>query len=253
LTKKQFEKIRTGLLIIAGLCLMCAIAMQAPPPSAAAASATSTATRTPTKTITPGGPTATVTATRTPGPTSTPGSTSTVTPTSTASPCVPSTATPTPTQIGSSYLARNGTFQMGCGVIPDAWKLVRLNLATDGRVCSAGGECSLKIKGNGTAKSVVQNTSVEGAAGDTFIFQASSSANNVPATGGLYRARAVILYADGTQQAFELVFDAGTHSFQSQNIEITAEKDYVGFKIRLNYTRSSGRVHFDDIQLYQVP
>ena len=151
-------------------------------------------------------------------------------------------------------LVGNGGFQSDRNEdgIPERWTPTLLTPA-DGRACSDGGPCIVKMRGNGNLKRLEHVIRVEGAAGDAFTFRARSRAKDVPTTPGAYRAVVAIVHADGSQQSTTLNFSTGKHGFERLTQQVTANEDYDEIRVRVEYGKFGGVVRFDSVSLEREP
>jgi len=151
-------------------------------------------------------------------------------------------------------LAGNGGFQSGTAgsAIPQRWTPTLLT-AADGRACAAGGACIVKMRGNGNLKRLAHTVRHAGSAGDAFVFKARSRAKDVPATGGVYRAKLTIVHEDGSQQNVTLDFSTGKHGFERKTKVVSATEDYADLRVAVEYGKVGGVVRFDSVSLQLQP
>jgi hypothetical protein len=154
-------------------------------------------------------------------------------------------------------LMRNGDFQAdaGAGGVPAAWKTNQAELTSpDGQLCGGtGGDCALRLAGDGRNKKLVQKVAGRGLAGDTFTFSARSRASQISSDGGAYLAMVKIKYADGTAEVFRLRFAPNTHDEQVLSRTFTARARYRMLKVILQLDKPSGSVLIDDVSLIREP
>lgn len=136
--------------------------------------------------------------------------------------------------------------------LPDRWRTRHLVTPDEGLFCTTDG-CAVEIDGGVERTQLLQTILLAGSAGDSFTFSARSSAAGVPASGGRYLAELRIVHSDGTTQSRTLKFDPGDHDFVARSKVAVASKDYVRLKLRLEYSRPSGSVRFDDVSVVKEP
>jgi len=132
--------------------------------------------------------------------------------------------------------------------LPDRWRTRRLVLPDEGLLCTEDG-CDVELEGGALRTQLLQSILVSGNAGDTFTFAAQSSAIDVPATGGKYLVELRIIHADGSSQSRVVKFSAGTHGAEVRSKTAVASEPYVRLKVRVEYSRPSGVVRFDEISV----
>ena len=71
----------------------------------------------------------------------------------------------------------------------------------------------------------------------------------MPETGGRYLVELRIIHADGSTQSRSVKFSPGTHGAELQTKTATASEPYVRLKVRVEYSRPSGTVRFDEISV----
>jgi len=146
-------------------------------------------------------------------------------------------------------LVADGGFQLEADGLPVRWRTRRLQVANgDGTTCG-GAQCALRILGDGQVNQALQTLDVPGAAGDSVTLRVLSSAVDVPATVGKYLAELLLVHADGSRQRKTLKFSAGSHGLEERSKTIVASEPYVKLKVRIEYSRASGAVQFDDVSV----
>jgi len=136
--------------------------------------------------------------------------------------------------------------------LPDRWRTRHLVTPDEGLFCTAD-SCAVEIDGGVERTQLLQTVLLAGSAGDSFTFSARSSAAGVPASGGRYLAELRIIHSDGTTQSRTLKFGPGDHDFVARSKVTVATKDYVRLKLRLEYSRPTGSVRFDDVSVVKQP
>jgi len=151
-------------------------------------------------------------------------------------------------------LVANGGFESNRDdpELPDRWRIRRLTLPDEGLFCEAD-TCVVEIDGGGERTQLLQTIQLGGQAGDRFTLRARSSAMDVPATGGKYLVELRIVHADGSAQTRVLQFAAGSHDFEERSKSAVASESYVRLKVRVEYSRPSGSVRFDDVSVVREP
>jgi len=151
-------------------------------------------------------------------------------------------------------LVANGGFESNREdlALPDRWRIRRLSLPDEGRFCDQHG-CAVEIDGGPARTQVLQTIQLAGQAGDRFTLRARSSAQEVPPTGGKYLVELRIVHADGSAQTRVLKFAAGSHGFEERTKDAVASEPYVRLKVRLEYSRPTGSVRFDDVSVVREP
>lgn len=155
---------------------------------------------------------------------------------------------PDPSCLAMEMVANGGFQSDGNGDdIPERWTPTGLT-PNDGRVCNSGA-CLVKLRGNGLIKRLVHDVKHAGAAGDVFTFRARSRAQDVPASGGVYRAVVTIFHSDGSKQSTSVNFSPGKHGFERLTQQLTASEAYTSLQVAIEYGRSGGVVRFDSVSL----
>lgn len=145
-------------------------------------------------------------------------------------------------------LVAHGGFE-GTAPVPDRFRARKLDLQNgDGAACGAD-NCDFAMVGNGQRKQLLQTLDVPGQAGDGLTFSARSAATDVPATPGKYLVELQIIHADGSKQRKTIKFSAGTHGPEARAKAVVATEAYVRVKLRVEYSRASGAVRFDDVSV----
>ena len=146
-------------------------------------------------------------------------------------------------------MVANGGFQSDGNAdgTPERWTENANVAANDGRACNADGACVVKMRGSGPIKRLSQDIRHAGSAGDVFTFKARSRAQDVPASGGVYRVILTIAHTDGSKQSATLDFSPGKHGFERLNKQVTATESYKSMVVGIEYGRVSGVVRFDSI------
>jgi predicted outer membrane repeat protein len=151
-------------------------------------------------------------------------------------------------------LVANGGFESNRDdpELPDRWRIRRLALPDEGIFCDAD-TCAVEIDGGMERTQLLQTIQLAGQAGDGFTLRARSSAMDVPETGGKYLVELRIVHADGSAQTRVLKFTAGSHGFEERSKSAVASESYVRLKVRVEYSRPSGSVRFDDVSVVREP
>ena len=116
------------------------------------------------------------------------------------------------------------------------------------------GSYAFKLVGNNTAyKSLGQNLSISGKAGDVYSFGGWGKANSVPLedkTGNFLVALA-ITYTDGTTEWSNAQFNTFVTDWQFAATTYVVKKDYVSLKVSLGYDRNCNIAFFDNVFLFK--
>jgi CSLREA domain-containing protein len=141
-------------------------------------------------------------------------------------------------------------------LLPDFWKgnKLKLNALKDGRVCDTAhdGACSMRIVGSGKGKTLTQQVTISGSAGDSFTLTFWALTVDVPSSGGSFRAQVKVWYTNGKKQTFKFNIPAvGDTSYTKYTVPFSPTNDYKKMEVYLQYARRSGTVWFDDVILQQ--
>ena len=143
----------------------------------------------------------------------------------------------------------NGSFEYDFDVtlFPDYWTPKNFT-ANDLWDCAnaADGSCSVRLKGDGANKKVIQNGNLAGLAGDQFDLSAWAKGKNVSGTA---RVRVVLYNTDGTVQKVSLNFNPGTYDWTAFTKTFTASKDYYQIKVQAQYNALGGKLWVDNVVL----
>jgi hypothetical protein len=112
--------------------------------------------------------------------------------------------------------------------------------------------CSLKLAGERTSRTVTQNVSASGNAGDQFTFGLSGKALNIPA-GGAYKVEVSFYRANRVLLTKTLYFTNGTHDFESLSKTIAIPGAYTKIVFRITLQKGSGTAWFEDAFLIKLP
>jgi hypothetical protein len=160
------------------------------------------------------------------------------------------------TGVTGTQLLKNASFETDANhdKKPDSWTYANFNLLTDQRDCTTfkAGKCSLKLVGNGKAKTVSQTITKSGDAGDDFAFSLFSKALKVPAA-ATYRLTVSFFNGASLVGTQSLNFTAGTHAFKQVKGVFTAPAAYTKVVYKITFKAASGTVWFDPASLTWAP
>jgi hypothetical protein len=164
------------------------------------------------------------------------------------------TYTPDP---GPLPIVRDDSFEWGRDSDvrpPVAWFPTNLG-PTDVRALDAVvGDWSFQITGDpALRKSLTQNITVVGQAGDVLTLSGFSKREGGVDKGGIYAVQAKIFYADATTQTVTASFSKTNHDWELSEQSLTAPKPYKKVSVAVIYQSQTGTARFDEVKVMVTP
>lgn len=158
-----------------------------------------------------------------------------------------------PTTKPLTELTINGGFNSYAGIsnIPAGWKATNYFPLSDGKdiKIKSEGKASVKIKGTGVAKTLIQELHGIGSAGDLFIFSYYVKGASIPPT-KICSGQVFLFNGETLVNAVTLTCPkAATFGFRKLIKKFNALGDYNRVVIRFTYSKSRGTVWFDGASL----
>jgi len=155
----------------------------------------------------------------------------------------------------AANLVKNGSFEKdsnGDG-LPNSWELNIEAGSIDGdkRVCnqSYAGECSFKMVGDTTNKSLFQSIPVGGPAGTEVNFSVRTKGKLL--TGGFTYAFVQFYHTGGGSNSETFIFPGGTTPWTLYQFSVAASQNFDSIGIGFFISADSGKVWFDKVKLVE--
>ena len=145
----------------------------------------------------------------------------------------------------------NGSFEINADGdrIPDGWTATGFQYI-DGQNCGVAhtGSCSAVMWGGYRFKSLTQQTSANGSAGDALTLSLWAKANRTD-RGPAALVWVTILYTNGSRRYFGLQLPGGSYDWKQLDLSFTAKRNYESIKVSIIRWGRHGRLWLDDVRI----
>jgi hypothetical protein len=153
----------------------------------------------------------------------------------------------------AANLLANGGFEQN---LSNGWGAIDLTSA-DKRVCnqSYAGDCSFKLVGDGTAKTLRQTLTVSGDLGDKFTLSAWTKGKALELGTGAVSVRVQISHVGDGSNEQTFVLPPGSSQWTKRKVTVTAGAAYdqIIITIHTQTNVTSGKAWFDQVKLAPKP